>query len=80
MDNKLRLHKIGTTQLRFQQKKIELEKGTVKFDASIPYREVVASLLWLANKSRPDISLTVNQVAKFCCDPHTTHWNAYKWI
>ena len=45
MDNKIRLHKNGVTQLRFRQKEIEIETGAVKCDASIPYREVAASLL-----------------------------------
>ena len=41
MDNKIHLHRKGATQLRFKQKEIEIEAGTVKCDASIPYREVV---------------------------------------
>ena len=67
MDNKIRLHKKGATQPRFKQKEIEVEAGAVKCDASIPYREVVASLLWRANGSRPEILFAVNQVAKFSC-------------
>ena len=69
IDNKIRLHKKGATQLRYKQKETEIEAGAVKCDASIPYREVVGSLLWLANGSRHDISFAVNQVAKYCCDP-----------
>ena len=76
MDNKIRLHKNWATQLRFKQKEIEI----VKCDASIPYREVVGLLLWFANRSRPDISFAVYQVAKYCCDPRTAHWNACKRI
>ena len=55
-------------------------KWAVKCDASIPYGEVVGSLLWLADGSRPEISFTVYQVAKYCCDPRTAHWNACKKI
>ena len=80
MDNMIRLYKNGATQLRFKQKEIEIEAGAVKFDASIPYRKVVGSLLWLANGSRSDISFAVNQVAKYCCDPRTAHWNACERI
>ena len=68
MDNKVRLHKKGATQLRFKQKEIEVEAGAVKRDTSFPYREVVGSSLRLANGSRPNISFAVNQVAKYCCD------------
>ena len=80
MDNKVRLFKNGATQLRFRQKEIEMEAGAVKCNVSIPYREVVGSLLWLANGARPDIPFAVNQVAKCCRDPRTAHWNAYKRI
>ena len=45
MNNKIRLHKKGATQLRFKQKEIEIEAGAVKCDASISYREWVGSLL-----------------------------------
>ena len=41
MDNKIQLHKNGATQLLFKQKEIEIEAGTVKCSASIPYCEVV---------------------------------------
>ena len=52
----------------------------MKCKASIPYREVVGSLLWLANGLRLDISFVVNQAAKYCCDPRTAHLNACKRI
>ena len=80
MNNKIRLHMNGATQLRFKQHEIEMEAGAVKCDASIPYREVVGSLLFLANGSRPDISFAFNQAVKFCCDPRSAHWNAYERI
>ena len=41
---------------------------------------MVGSLLLLVNGLRPDISFTVNQVAKNCCDLHTANWNACKRI
>ena len=80
MDNKIRSHKKGATKLRFKQKEIEIAAGAVECDATIPYREVVGSLLWLANESRPDISFAGNQVAKYYCDPLMAHWNSCKRI
>ena len=43
---------------------------------SIPYREAVGSLLWLANGTRPDIAYAVNQVARYMDNPGILHWNA----
>ena len=46
------------------------------FMRDIPYRQAVGSLLWLALCSRPDISYTVGQVAKFNANPGPDHWKA----
>ena len=55
--------------MQFKPKDIDIEKGAEKFGSDVPYREVVGSLLWLANGARPETSFAVNQVAKYCCDP-----------
>ena len=75
MVNTIRPHKKGATQLRFKETEIKIEMEAVKCDACIPYRDVVGSLLWLTNGSRPDISFAAIQVAKYCSDPRTVHWN-----
>ena len=80
MDHRIRLHKNGSTHMRFKPSDRDVERGSEKCGADIPYREVVGSLLWLANGTRPDISFAVNQVAKYCCDPRGAHWNACKRI
>ena len=48
--------------------------------ASVPYRQVVGSLMYLANGTRPDIAHALNSVARFCANPGRAHWNALKWI
>ena len=55
--------------MRFTPNEKDIENGTEKCGADIPYSEVVGSLLWLANRASPGISFAVNQVAKYCCDP-----------
>ena len=47
---------------------------------SIPYREAVGSLLWLANGTRPDIAYAVGQCARFLSNPGKAHWDAVKHI
>ena len=41
-----------------------------------PYRQAVGSLLWLAGGTRPDISYSVSQVARFNANPGLEHWKA----
>ena len=47
-----------------------------EFMRTIPYRQAVGSLLWLALCTRPDISYAVGQVAKFNANPGPDHWKA----
>lgn len=44
------------------------------------YQSVVGSLLYLATRTRPDISFAVSNVAKYCHDPSKEHWTAVKRI
>ena len=47
---------------------------------SIPYREAVGSLLWLANGTRPDVAYAVDQCARFLSNPGKAHWDDVKHI
>ena len=40
------------------------------------YRELFASLLRVANGTRPDVSFAVNTLAKFTSNPGLVHWKA----
>ena len=46
----------------------------------IPYRELIGSLSYAANCTRPDISYSVNQLAQFCNNPGKAHWEAAKRV
>ena len=48
--------------------------------ANVPYRQLVGSLMYLANGTRPDLAHALNSVARFCANPGRAHWNALKWI
>ena len=41
-----------------------------------PFREVVGSLMWLANQPRPDISNAVRDEARYAHAPKAVHWGA----
>jgi hypothetical protein len=43
---------------------------------TIPYRELFGSQLWVANGTRPDVSFSVNTLAKFTSNPEKIHWKA----
>ena len=40
---------------------------------NMPYRELIGSLLWVANGTRPDVSFAVNTLAKFTSNPGLVH-------
>ena len=42
----------------------------------VPYREAVGALMWAATMTRPDLSFTAHNLAKFCDDPGPVHWEA----
>lgn len=46
----------------------------------MPFREVVGSLLWVANQTRQDIANAVRAVARFSHNPKTVHWKAAQRI
>ena len=48
--------------------------------ASVPYRQVVGSLMWLAVCTRPDLAQALGACARFCANPGEEHWKALKWI
>ena len=44
--------------------------------ATFPYREIIGTLLWISNGTRPDIVSAVNTLAKFTSNPGLVHWRA----
>ena len=43
---------------------------------TLPYRELIGTLLWVANGTRPDIEYAVGTLAKFTNNPGEIHWKA----
>ena len=44
--------------------------------ATLPYRELIGSLLWISNGTRPDVIYPVNTLTKFTSNPGLIHWRA----
>jgi len=44
--------------------------------ATLPYRELIGSLLWVSKGTRPDVSYPVNTLTKFTSNPGLIHWRA----
>jgi hypothetical protein len=42
----------------------------------LPYRELIGTLLWISNGTRPDITYSVIILAKFSTNPVLEHWQA----
>ena len=49
-------------------------------DGVWPFRELVGSLMWLSNQTRPDISNAVRSVARYAHAPKLKHWKAARGI
>ena len=48
--------------------------------ADIPYRSVVGSLMYLAVCTRPDLSMAVSALSRYCQAPKPKHWEAAKRV
>ena len=42
----------------------------------MPYRELVGTLLWIANETKPGIAFAVTTLAKYTSNPGEIHWQA----
>ena len=54
--------------------------GTADLDATIPYRAMLGSLLWLSEGTRPEIKYIVSQLGKYAINPKEAHWSAMKRV
>lgn len=55
-----------------EDEKCEMEKR--------PYRELIGSLIYLANATRPDIAYAASTLSRFCADPGVDHWHIAKRV
>ena len=46
----------------------------------VPFREVVGSLMWIADQTRPDIANAVQAVARYSYEPREVHWEVARKI
>ena len=49
-------------------------------DTSLPYRELIGTLLWISRCTRPDISHAVAYLGQFSCHYDSTHFKAAKRV
>src|SRR4051812_5812458 len=47
---------------------------------SIPYANIVGSLMCVMVYTRPDIAYVVGLVSRYMANPGKSHWQALKWI
>jgi hypothetical protein len=54
------------------------QEGEEVLDSKYPYISVIRALMYLINNARPDITFTVNLLARYSTAPTMCHWNAVK--
>lgn len=47
---------------------------------SVPYRELVGSLIYLSNTSRPGITFAAGSLSRFNANPTKHHWQIEKYV
>ena len=61
-------------------RKPDTGKRNRKDMSEVPYRQMVGSLMYAVQVSRPDVAFQVSCVAKYMTDPQEVHWTAAKRI
>jgi hypothetical protein len=56
------------------------QEGKEVLGAEYPYLSAIGALMYLANNTMPDITLTVNCLARHSATPTMYHWNGIKNI
>jgi hypothetical protein len=55
-------------------------EGEPILDEKVPYFSAIGALMWLANRTRPDIAFAVNVLARYTSKPTARHWSGVKRI
>lgn len=58
----------------------QLEKEGTTLSDEVPYRELVGSLLYLCQCTRPDIAHSVGMLSRYMSNPTKEHWEAAKSV
>ena len=58
----------------------DAKEGEALLDGSTPYMNAIGELMWLANRTRPDIAYAVNVLARHASKPTHRHWAGVKRI
>jgi hypothetical protein len=56
------------------------EEGEEILSENIPYLSAIGALMYLSNQTRPDISFTVNLLARYSRKPTMRHWKGIKHL
>ncbi|KAL6544579.1 hypothetical protein OROMI_023441 [Orobanche minor] len=75
------IERFGYEQCRIAKTPYDASKALFKNESGIPvsqlrYSQIIGSLNYLANGSRPDISFAVSKLARYTSCPDKTHWEA----